>query len=157
MGFCESSIDEILLNKSRKLQVDDGTAGSTFSKTTFQSNDANADIDVTDSKFWELILPSLSSTTPSTLLSKLNDRSCFKSPEAKAAWKAEIGEMTNKMIDDKCATNISSRHEDELLALLVQVTHTSVLDDEFRRQAQEWYEDILNPKRKRRAVIQYGQ
>ena len=54
-AFLEENIDDMLKRRTRVVQVDSvsgGIAGASFSKATFQADDADANLDVDDPDFW---------------------------------------------------------------------------------------------------------
>jgi hypothetical protein len=51
--FCQEDIDQILERRTKVIQLDSESAGSTFSKASFVADGSSEDLDITDPDFWQ--------------------------------------------------------------------------------------------------------
>ena len=51
--FCQEDIDQILERRTKVIQIESETKGSTFSKASFVADGTSEDLDINDPRFWE--------------------------------------------------------------------------------------------------------
>lgn len=57
--FREENIEDIFARRTTRIVHDQNKAGSSFSKASFSSNDANNDLDMNDPDFWKKVMPEM--------------------------------------------------------------------------------------------------
>eukprot|EP00457_Paulinella_chromatophora_P001775 gb/GEZN01001777.1/.p1 GENE.gb/GEZN01001777.1/~~gb/GEZN01001777.1/.p1 ORF type:complete len:679 (-),score=110.74 gb/GEZN01001777.1/:796-2580(-) len=135
--FMEGDIEDILKHNTRSLKIDMGdTAGShIFSKMTFESDQADANIDVLDPEFWEKV----KKTMQRDLLAELTDGTALRTAESRQEFWSELNLQLEKNLIENQDSKISL---EQMIGVLVQFETMSAFPAWQRKAARKWLQSI---------------
>ena len=150
--FCESDINELLEKQSHVIKYDKTTPTSNlFSKTSFISNQADAQLDINDPFFWKKIF---GQDTRETILERLEDGRATKDETTKQAYLKELEAMSEEVIQQKLSgANVPTWYTILQTALQQVSTMEQVFTEEERKHAAHLQAEVVRPSRKRKQVM----
>ncbi|KAJ1607822.1 chromodomain-helicase-DNA-binding protein [Cryptosporidium canis] len=124
--FQESDIDEILSKNSRLVRYQLSGKNSSFSKTSFRSDNALPDLDVNDPDFWKKVL---GDSSVSSFLVQLQSGSAIRDDESREKFIQDLADA----VDGAAALDSL----DPLIEALVQVTNMREFSELQRQKAED--------------------
>ncbi|KAK6589650.1 hypothetical protein RS030_1119 [Cryptosporidium xiaoi] len=124
--FQESDIDEILSKNSRLVRYQLSGKNSSFSKTSFRSDNALPDLDVNDPDFWKKVL---GDSSVSSFLVQLQSGSAVRDEESREKFIQDLADA----VDGAAALDSL----DPLIEALVQVTNMREFSELQRQKAED--------------------
>ncbi|KAH8741990.1 chromo domain helicase DNA binding protein [Cryptosporidium ryanae] len=124
--FQESDIDEILSKNSRLVRYQLSGKNSSFSKTSFRSDNALPDLDVNDPDFWKKVL---GDSSVSSFLVQLQSGSAIRDEESREKFIQDLADA----VDGAAALDSL----DPLIEALVQVTNMREFSELQRQKAED--------------------
>ena len=146
--FCESDINDLLEKQSRVITYDKPNAAVLFNKTSFVSSHADAQLDIKDPMFWKKIY---GQDSRETVLDRLEDGRATQDEAAKAAYLAELKELSEEVITQKLSGENVPEWYPLLHTALQQVAQMEAqFTPEQRQEASYLLAEVQRPSRKRK-------
>lgn len=149
-GQAEQDIDEIIKNsRVAKYSLINGTY--TFSKSTFNSSEADTNLQMDDPNFWDIVFKNSESECEKLekAFSARDGAGAFADTEAQKEFLRDLSKLVHKLIDSKIRVeNYSVDDENKLSELLTRVTSHPHFHKEYKNYAFQMISEIQKPSRR---------
>lgn len=149
-GQANQDIDEIIKNsRVAKYSLINGTY--TFSKSTFNSTEADCNLQMDDPNFWDIVFKNSESECEKLEkdFSAKEEAGSLASTDAQKDFLRDLSKLVHKLIDSKIKVeNYSVDDENKLSELLTRITSHPHFHKEYKNYAFQMISEIQKPSRR---------